>query len=300
MVSMVAYSSNIPGEALGTAHFKLNNDGGEASKIVSLMAIDADYIPLMQMEFRDGRNFDQSRPSDPQSGLILNESCIEFLGLGEELVGTRIQNIEILGILKRGKYNSLHEASKPIAFYFETGLRGYMNVKLNTSDIQGALTYLEEAYDMFFEGIPFEASFLDNTVEEMYRNDINQSKLLGIFTALSIAIANIGLFGLVALMNRKRIKEIGIRKVNGAQRWQIALLLGKQLFIWVLIAVVIAIPVTWYISSLWLQNFATRTSMVWWIIPLGGLIILVSALLTTIYMTMASASRNPVDTLRYE
>ena len=104
----------------------------------------------------------------------------------------------------------------------------------------------------------------------MYRNDINQSKLLGIFTILSIVIANIGLFGLVSLLNRKRIREIGIRKVNGAQKWQIVMLLGKQLVIWVAIAVVIAIPVTWYVTRLWLQNFATRISFSWWIVLLGG------------------------------
>jgi putative ABC transport system permease protein len=124
--------------------------------------------------------------------------------------------------------------------------------------------------------------------------------LLGVFTLLSIVIANIGLFGLVALLNRKRIREIGIRKVNGAQKWQIVVLLGNQLVVWVGIAVLIAIPVTWYISRLWLQNFATKINFSWWMIPLGGLIILLSALLTTSFMTLKAASRNPADTIRYE
>ena len=134
----------------------------------------------------------------------------------------------------------------------------------------------------------------------MYMDDINQSKLLGAFTGLSIIIANIGLFGLVALLNRKRIKEIGIRKVNGARKSQIVLLLGRQILIWVGIAVVIAVPITWYITSLWLQNFATRTRFAWWIIPLGGTIVLASTILTTAAITLRAANRNPVDTLRYE
>ena len=300
MVEEAAYSSNAPGEALGTVHFKMDVDGLQASKIVSLLAVDADYIPLMQMELREGRNFDRNRPTDPQSGVILNEACIDFLGMGNTLSGKKIQNIEILGVLKSGKYNSLHDNSRPVALYFETGNRGYMNVKLNTADLPAALEYIQETYNAFFERIPFEYSFLDQTVEEMYRNDINQSKLLGIFTLLSIVIANIGLFGLVALLNRKRIREIGIRKVNGAQKWQIVLLLGKQLMVWVAIAVVIAFPVTWYITRLWLQNFATKISFSWWIIPLGGGVILLSALLTTSMMTLKAANRNPVDTLRYE
>lgn len=300
MVQEAAYSNNIPGEAFGTAHFKIDEDGQEASKIVSLLAIDADYIPLMQMELREGRNFDRDIPTDEQSGLILNEACISFLGLGDSLAGKFIQQIEILGVLKNGKYNSLHDDSRPVALYFMTGNKGYMNVKLNTADLSGALKYIEETYGQFFDNIPFEYSFLDQTVEEMYRNDINQSKLLGIFTFLSIVIANIGLFGLVSLLNRKRIREIGIRKVNGAMKWQIVVLLGKQLVLWVAIAVVIAIPVTWYISKLWLQNFASRTSFSWWIVLLGGLIILLSAIITTAAMTLRASSKNPIDTLRYE
>jgi putative ABC transport system permease protein len=301
LVAEAAYSSNVPGEALGTVHFKMDVDGQEASKILSLLAVDADYIPLMQMQLTEGRNFDPSRPTDPQSGVILNEACINFLGLGDSLVGRYVSGqIQILGVLKNGTYNSLRDDSRPVALYFKTGTRGYMNVKLNTGDLQSALHFIQTTYESLFKNIPFEYSFLDQTVEEMYRNDINQSKLLGVFTFLSIVIANIGLFGLVSLLNRKRIREIGIRKVNGAHKWQIVILLGKQLVVWVAIALVIAIPVTWYISSLWLRNFATHTSFTWWIVLLGGAIILLSALITTATMTLRASSRNPVETLRYE
>jgi len=300
LVASAAYSSNVPGESLGTSHFKLNVDGEVASKIVHLMTIDADYIPLMQMKFREGRNYDPERPREAQSGVILNEACINFLGMGDSLAGRFIRNIEILGVLNSGNYNSLHEDSRPIIFNFGTHNRGYMNVKLSTSDLQGAMTYLEETYETFFEAIPFEATFMDQTVEAMYQDDINQSKMLGAFTLLSIVIANIGLFGLVALLNKKRVKEIGIRKVNGAQKWQIVFLLGRQLLLWVLIAVVIAIPITWYIGQLWLKNFASQTSFTWWIIPLGGMAILLSAMLTTAMITLRASNRNPVETLRYE
>ena len=175
-----------------------------------------------------------------------------------------------------------------------------MNVKLNTSDLSEAIKQIRTTYEQFFENIPFEYGFLDQTVEQMYRNDINQSKLLAVFTILSIVIANIGLFGLVSLLNHKRIREIGIRKVNGAQKWQIVLLLGKQLVIWVAIAVAIAIPLTWYVSGLWMQNFATRVAFSWWIVLLGAAIILISAMITTAAMTLRASSRNPVETLRYE
>ena len=300
MVQEAAYSSNIPGETMGTAHFKIDVDGQEASRIVSLLAVDADYIPLMEMELREGRNFDRNRPTDPQSGVILNEASIRFLGLGDSLAGKYIRQIEILGVLKNGKYNSLHEDTRPVALYFMTGNRGYMNVKLNTGDLAGALDFIEGTYERFFDQIPFEFSFLDQTVEDMYRNDINQSRLLVLFTILSIVMANIGLFGLVSLLNRKRIREIGIRKVNGAQKWQIVALLTRQLAAWVAIAIVIAVPVTWYVTRLWLQGFATRTPFSPWMVLLGAIIILGSALITTVAMILRASSRNPVDTLRYE
>lgn len=297
MISAAAYSSAAPGEVLGTSHFKMNVDGEEASKIISLMTIDADYLPLMQMELKEGRNFWQD---EGLSGVILNEACIDFFGMGDSLTGKFIRNIEILGVLKSGKYNSLHDDSKPIVFNQGYHMRGYMNVKLNSGDIKSAMSYIKETYEGFFENIPFEATFMDQSVEAMYQDDINQSKLLGIFTGLSIVIANIGLFGLVALLNRRRIKEIGIRKVNGARPWQIAFLLGKQLFAWVLIAVLVAVPVTIWVTRLWLQNFASQTTFSWWIAPLGGLIILLSAVLTTALITLRTANRNPVDVLRNE
>jgi len=297
MVISAAYSSNIPGEVLGTSHFKMKVDGEEASKIISLMTIDADYIPLMEMELLEGRNF---LPDEGQGAVIFNEACIEFLGLGDSLAGKLIRNIEILGVLKGGKYNSLHDDSKPIVFLSGTQNRGYMNVKLSTADLGAAMEYVQLSYETFFENLPFEATFMDQTVEDMYADDINQSKLLGVFTGLSIVIANIGLFGLVALLNRKRIKEIGIRKVNGALRWQIALLLGRQLFIWIMIAVVIAVPVCLWVTKLWLRNFASQAAFSWWIIPLGGLVILSSAVLTTALITLRTANRNPVDVLRYD
>ncbi len=269
-----AFSSNVPGEVLGTSHFKMSVDGEEASKIISLMTIDADYLPLMEMELKEGRNF---RPGEESGGVILNEACIDFFGLGDSLAGKFVRNIEILGVLKGGKYNSLHDDSKPIIFISGTHNRGYMNVKLDTDDLKAAMEYIQDTYEAFFETIPFEATFMDGTVQAMYQDDINQSKLLGVFTGLCIVIANIGLFGLVALLNRRRIKEVGIRKVSGAQRWQIALLLGKQLFAWVLIAVLIAVPITLWVTRLWLRNFADQTKFAWWIIPLGGLLILLSA-----------------------
>jgi putative ABC transport system permease protein len=300
LIGRVAFSTNIPGEQLGTVYFDIDKGGNLESRIISLLGVDTDYIPLMKMELSEGRNFNPDRSTDPQRAVILNEAGVDFLGLGDSIVGTKIGDIIIIGVLKNGQYNSLHEGSKPIAFYPDFSNKGYMNIRLTTSDYSSALKYIQEVYDRFFVGIPFEATFLDDAVEEMYREDINQSRLLIIFTLISILLANMGLFGLVSLIARKRTKEIGIRKVIGARNWQVLLLLNRQLLVWLLIAIVVAIPITRYFIGLWLQNFASRIDFSWWVIAVAGLIVLFAALLTTSWITWRAANQNPVETLRYE
>lgn len=305
LIQKAAFSSNIPGEPLGTVYFDLNKGGTKESRIISLIGIDKDYISLMEMKLKQGRNFNPELSTNSNRVIILNEAGVEFLGLGDSIAGTVLPfndeiNIEIIGVTESGKYNSLHEESRPIAFHPEISNRGYMNVKLTTSDVPSAMEYIKAVYDDFFEDFPFQATFMDETVENMYREDINQSKLLTMFTLLSIILANIGLFGLVSLISRKKTKEIGIHRVNGAQSWQIVLRLNREMLLWVLIAVLIATPFTIYLMDLWLRNFAGRTEFRWWIIPLGGIIILSTALLTTSWITFRAANRNPVDTLRYE
>lgn len=285
---------------MGTVHFKLDEAGNGGSKIISLLAIDEDYFPLMQMQFIEGHNFRKESGMDRRRGIIINEAGIRFLGLGDSVVGKFVSNVEIIGVLKNGNFNSLHSAAKPVVFSSGTNTRGYMNIKLNTSDVPSAMAFIKSTYNRIFDEIPFQASFLDQDVEAMYRDDINQGRLLTIFTLLSIILANIGLFGLITIMSHKRTKEIGIRKANGALTWQIVMLLSSRLLTWLLISIVIAVPASWYIIDRWLQNFAARTYFSWWIIPLGGLIILISALLTTGVITYRAAVRNPVDTLRYE
>jgi putative ABC transport system permease protein len=115
-----------------------------------------------------------------------------------------------------------------------------------------------------------------------------------------VVLANIGLFGLVSVIHRRRTREIGIRKANGALPWQIVWLLGSRILVWIVVAISFAIPVSRYIVNLWLRNFAVRTAFSWWVIPLACLIVVASTILTTGFITYRAARRNPVDTLRYE
>ena len=304
MIHKAAFSSNKPGEPLGTVYFDLDKGGTKESRIISLIGVDKDYISLMEMKMREGRNFNPEISTNNRV-VILNEAGVEFLGLGDSIAGTILPfndevNIEIVGVTESGKYNSLHDESKPVAFHPDISNRGYMNVKLNTSDVLSAMEHIKAVYNEFFDGFPFQATFMEETVDNMYTEDINQSKLLTMFTVLSVILANIGLFGLVSLMSRKKTKEIGIRKVNGAQSWQIIMRLNREMVVWILIAVIIATPLTVYLMDLWLRNFASRIEFKWWIIPAGGIIIFFTALLTTSWLTFRAANKNPVDTLRYE
>ncbi|MEZ5070273.1 MAG: FtsX-like permease family protein [Bacteroidales bacterium] len=298
-VEQVAYCTNIPGEPLATAHFKMDADGLEASKIVSLVGIDADYLPLMDMELKEGRNFHPGGPA-AQEGILVNEACIDFLGMGESLSGQRIRDIEILGVVKNARYNSFREEARPIAFYCNTEKRGYLIARLQSADLRESLRAVEAVYGEVFPDRPFEATFLDETVASMYRDDILQNRLLVLFTLLSITIANTGLFGLVALLHRRRRKEVGIRKANGATTTHIVLLLIRQVFVWIFLAACGAVPLSWYLSGRWLQNFTQRTDFSFSLVLWGILLTLGTALITTGFITLQAARRNPVDTLRHE
>jgi putative ABC transport system permease protein len=152
----------------------------------------------------------------------------------------------------------------------------------------------------FFPGYPFEYSYLSDQVKNQYESETILMKLVNIFSILSIVVACIGLIGISLFMLEKRTKEIGIRKVNGATITEVMVMLNKDFVKWVAIAFVIATPIAYYAMNKWLQNFAYKTNLSWWIFALAGLLALGIALLTVSWQSWRAATRNPVEALRYE
>jgi putative ABC transport system permease protein len=173
-------------------------------------------------------------------------------------------------------------------------------VKISENNIYGALERIKRVWEEICPAFSFEYNFLDETYNLQYKPEKKFENLLFSFALLAVFIASIGLFGLSIHSTERRTKEIGIRKINGANVTEVIVMLNKDFIKWVAIAIVLAFPVAWYAMDKWLNNFAYKTELSWWIFTLAGIIALGIALLTVSWQSWRAATRNPVEALRYE
>jgi putative ABC transport system permease protein len=300
-IESVAFSRYSPGDVLSSFHLQIEKEGNKVTKIVNGMEIDYDYIPLMKMEFSEGRNFDKTFNDNNSKSAIINEAAIDFCGLNRPAVGTEIDGVKIVGVLKDVTFNSLHNQTEPLVLYLDEQKDGYLNVRLKAnSDLITAIDNLQKTWKTFYVGEPFKMQFLDQRIKMLYDDDYAKSKLIELFTLVTLLISLMGLFNISLIQTKQKTKEIGIRKINGAKISEILTMLNKDFVKWVAIAFVIATPLAYYAMHQWLENFAYKTELSWWIFALAGLLALGIALLTVSFQSWKAATRNPVEALRYE
>ncbi|OJY92131.1 MAG: cell division protein FtsX [Sphingobacteriales bacterium 40-81] len=270
--------------------------------------IDDQYIPVMGMHMVSGRNFSKDYATD-SSAIILNETAAIALGWNAETAINKTvirQNSQrgnnfayhVVGVVKNFNFKSLHESISPLfmTLYPEGGLI----FKINTTDVTGLLATMKTTWDSYKTGEPFEYSFMDDLYNKTYAAEQKTGTVLNIFSLLTIFIACLGLFGLVTYTAEQRTKEIGIRKVLGASVSQVMQMLSKEFLKLVLIASLIAFPVAWWGMNKWLQSFAYRIDISWWVFILAGAAALLIALLTVGFQAVKAAVANPVKSLRAE
>ena len=204
------------------------------------------------------------------------------------------------GIIGDFHFKTLHKEIEPLFLYVREERPGYLAVKLNTKDIRSSVKFIRHQWNNIVPDSPFEYFFYDSFYDQLYKKEALFGKIIFIFSAMAILIACMGLFGLAAFFTERRTKEIGIRKVNGAVISEILTMLNSEFIKWVLISFVIATPVSWYAMHKWLENFAYKIEISWWIFVLAGLLALGIALLTVSWQSWRTATRNPVEALRYE
>jgi putative ABC transport system permease protein len=269
--------------------------------------IDEEYLDMMKVEFVKGRNFDASLSTDKQN-YILNEEAVREMRLGDP-VGQEFalygQWGTIIGVIKNTYFKTLHEKINPQVFYpfkdlEKEGYFSFIFLKLSGSEIPSTINQIEQIWNTYNPGIPFEYHFLDDKYEGLYKSDMHIAKLISLFSLLAVFLACLGLLAQSIFAAENRTKEIGIRKVNGAEISEIMALLDKDFIKWIVIAFVFAIPVAYYFLKKWLQNFAYTTQLNWWIFVLAGIVALGIALLTVSWQSWRAATRNPVKALRYE
>ncbi|OEK05266.1 ABC transporter permease [Roseivirga misakiensis] len=275
--------------------------------ISSNWTVDYEYLETMGMEIVDGRNFSRDFPTD-SLGIIVNEAAVKEFGFDNpigETVGTfadlegTIQGYKVVGVVKDFHFQTLKDKIGPLVMQLGNST-GLLNLKVNTSDYASLLQKMEDSWAKFAPNQPFETSFLDARFERMYDAEQRLGKIFGVFASLAIIIACLGLFGLAAYTAENRIKEVGIRKVLGANVGQLVYLLSKDMGKLVIIAFLIGAPLAWYFSNNWLQGFEYRATIGWTIFALTALGSLFIAVATMSYQSLKAAVSNPVKSLRTE
>jgi putative ABC transport system permease protein len=268
--------------------------------------VDAQYIPTMGMELVAGRNFSDKLGSDSLN-VIVNETAIKIFGLEENPLGQtltanagndRKETLTIIGVVKDFHFKSLHETIAPLIML--NNPYGGLIVKGKTKDMAGLIASIENKWKSFQVEEPFSYGLLDELYNETYVREQKMGSILKIFGMLTIFVACLGLFGLVTFTAEQRVKEIGVRKVLGANVTEIVSLLSKDLIILVAISFVIAFPLGYYMMDQWLQDFAYKIEIQWWVFALAGVTTLLIAFFTMSFKTIKSALANPVDSLRSE
>jgi len=269
--------------------------------------VDYEYIPTLGMEMAAGRNFAKEYGTD-SSGVILNETAVRTFGWHGNAVGKSIGHTEndglkrtyrVIGVVKDFHFRSLHESISPLVMILGQN-NGTMIVKAKTKDVSGLLASLENQWKQLATDAPFTYSFLDKRFNDTYLAEQKTGRILGLFAGLTIFVACLGLFGLATFTAEQRTKEIGVRKVLGASVASIVGLLSKDFLKLVGIAIVLAVPVAWYVMDKWLQSFAYKIDMAWWVFALAGVLAVGIALLTVSFQSVKAALMNPVKSLKTE
>jgi len=292
-----------------TQNFPLEGFGidGSAEFVLS----NYDYLKTMDIQLLH----DWISPSaDTIEGMVVNEHLYKRLlekhGSMEALEAYNAgqnaeegsERIEIIGVAKDFNYNSAHEAIGDFAFYLgESRNRSrFIHVRINPGDTRAALAKIREVWDSHYDGQEFNYFFIDEKIAQQYKAETILGKILFSFSVLGFLISIIGISALSLFIAQQRTKEIGIRKINGASINEILVMLNFDLIKWVAIAFAIATPIAYYAMCKWLENFAYKTELSWWIFALSGVLTLSIALLTVSLQSWRAATRNPVEALRYE
>ncbi|MEN0048813.1 MAG: ABC transporter permease [Bacteroidota bacterium] len=286
--------------------FVLYAEGKDPNKQIAsqLWRADENYLNTLGIQLKQGRNFKPNMSSD-SNAVIINETLLAKLGIEGDPIGKRVVFPDgfspkpIIGVMEDFHFESLHDEIGGLCLVFGTD-QNTIAIKTEANQMENLISKVEILWKNTLPGTPFRYDFLDERFAEMYKGEQNMGTTFSTFAMLAILIACLGLFALAVFMIEQRKKEIGVRKVLGASISNIVLQLNKNFAILVLVASVIAIPLSWYLMNLWLQDFSYRMDMPWWIFALAGLVALGIAFLTVSFQSIRAALANPIESLRNE
>jgi putative ABC transport system permease protein len=315
-VARVSSSDYLPAGSTNFNNFLIYSDNNKNELVNTLRyEVDDQYIPTLGMQMAAGRNFSPDFGAD-STGIIINETAARNFGwldpgqsgpaatdkaLNHTLTWQdndgSVITYHVIGVVRDFHFRSFHDLITPLVMTL-SGAGSNFIVRTKTADVAGLLTTVKKKWDDLHAEVPLSYSFLDERFNNTYRNEQNIALILGIFAGLTIFVACLGLFGLATYTAEQRTREIGIRKVLGANVTSIVTLLSKDFVRLVVIAFLIAAPVAWWVMNQWLLDFAYRLPVSWWIFALAAVLALLISLFTIGYRAIRAASANPTDSLR--
>jgi putative ABC transport system permease protein len=306
-IKSTALSSSVPGSGNPGAYSEIENKKGDLQIAnLDLYFVDFDYIELFKIKVLAGRPFSRDFGTDTTQAMILNEAAIKMFGYStpQEAVGRRFKQWgregKIIGVIKDFHFRSLQQPIKPLSMRIEPGGSNLVSVNVSAANLPSTLSAIEAKWKTTIPNRPFSYFFLDEYFDKQYRGEERFGKLFMNFSILAIFISCLGLLGLASYSTMQRTKEIGIRKVMGASVQGIINLLSRDFLTLVILSFLIAMPVAWYFMHTWLQDFAYRTKISWWVFLLAGGIAIFIALFTVSFQAIKAAIANPVKSLRTE
>jgi putative ABC transport system permease protein len=306
----------LPGDLYAGDGIKTTGADGEKERSANVFIGDHDYVKTLGLRIIAGRDFSKDMATDVEEGFLINETAVKEWDFGtpEKAIGQKISwdkwsPKDTLNKVKRGKvigvvedfhYKSLHEKVTASVIQIYPQELFAVAVKLKTADIKSTIAYINNVWGKFVPDFPLDYKFMDETYATMYKAEAKLSDLLWIFTIMAIVVGCMGLFGLAAFSAEQRTKELGIRKVLGANAFDIVGLLSKNFLVLVMIASLIAFPIAWWAMNNWLKDFPYRVSISWWVFGIAIIAALAIALLTVSFQAIKAALANPVKSLRTE
>ena len=297
-----ARTAGMPGRTFGRRGVVPEGASQEDTWIVSVLSFDESYVDLMGMEMVEGRMFDQEIPSDQQESILINEAMAKELGWNDP-VGRKIgfgQNQQtIIGVVKDFHFASMRFKIEPLVMFFNPNGGGNLAIKFRTSQAAATMDFVQTAWQETYPNSPIEYRFFDEEFGQQYASDERFGRLVFSFTWLAIFIACLGLLGLSAFTAEQKIKEIGVRKVLGASVSGIVVLLSRQFTRLILLAMVVAMPLAYFMMDRWLSDFAYRVdiNLLWFLVSAGAALLI--AILTISLQSVRAALANPAKSLRY-
>ncbi len=301
-VSSVSASSVLPGDVQYYTSVKWNENGW--NKTMDFIYADYDFIKTYKMEIEKGRDFSKSFGSDLKGAYILNETAVKNIGwknsIGQKFQAAVLNEGKVIGVVKDFNYQSLRNKINPLFIAVNPDNLNYLSVRISVKNTPASLNYIRDEWKKIFPQSPFEYFFFDSHLDALYKSESKLASMFDWFSALAIIIACLGLFGLASISTIKRTKEIGIRKVLGAPVIKIAGLISKEFIILVLIANLIAWPLTWYGVDKWLHVFAYRINLQILTFLFVSCGIMAMVLFVVALLAIKAANAKPVESLRYE